>query len=75
MTDFSIWLHKAIAEKKISVNELARQADISPYAIKAILHGKVEGPQLVTVQKIINAMGMHLEIVDEERKRRWLIRK
>ena len=75
MTDFSIWLQKAIAAKGISVNELARLADISPYAIKAILYGKVEGPQLVTVQKIIGALGAHLEIVNEKERKRWLIMK
>ena len=74
MTDFAKWMTKQMAAKEMSRRDLAEKAEISVYAVRTILEGITEGPQLVNVIKIVNAMGMELQIVDEERKLKWKIR-
>ena len=73
MTDFAKWLTKQMAVQKMSRKELAEGADISVYAIRTILEGITEGPQLTNVIRIVKAMGMELQIVDEKRKIKWKI--
>lgn len=74
MTDFAKWMTKQMAAQEMSRRDLAEKAEISIYTVRSILEGVTEGPHLDNVIRIVGAMGMELQIVDEERKVRWKIR-
>ena len=73
MTDFAKWLTKQMAVKNMSRKDMAEAADISVYTVRSIMEGVTEGPHLTNVQRIVKAMGMELQIIDEKRRIRWKI--
>lgn len=60
MVNIEAW-NKARKQKKITLDDLAKQTAISISTIKDIFRGKTENPRIDTVQAIERALGISME--------------
>ena len=67
MVNIETW-NKARKQKGITLDDLAKQTDISISTIKDIFRGKTDNPRIDTVQAIERALGLSTEWTAEEVK-------
>lgn len=57
-----------LARQGISLNELARRADVSPSRVHSILAGTTPNPGILTVAAVLAALGKSLTWLDRQLK-------
>ena len=64
---FDLWLQKELKKRKMRQTDLAKLAQLHQSTVFYLVHNQ-RLPRLETVLLVLDALGMHLEIVNNEKQ-------